>query len=347
MLAHSRQIILRNGIELSTPLLIPSLSSGALEPMPFQVSPERPPEITPSSFVHSLSLIGGIDESLLISAYDIKHGLLADCHSFETGFKQSRYAQPRILLVDSGWYEKNGSPPGSPFAVNLSEPRPWEEKHYKCIIDNFDGDLRPIVVSWDHVGLYEEQIRRAQDFFGGRRHLASVLLLKPSADSRFHNLDKLSRENVADLRAFDIVGVTEREIGESILDRLVNIAKLRRHLDVAGVPSPVHIFGGLDPLLTPLYFAAGAEIFDGLGWLRYAYREGVAMHWTAATLLDGQIRRRSFQAQLSVPLQNLDEINRLSDDLRRFLLRGGDWGVFRRGDIMRPIFESLQEKLEA
>ena len=315
--------------------------------MPFEASPGKAPEITPCSIVHSLSLISGIDESLLISAYDIKHGLLADSDSFNAGFKQSRYAQPRVLVIDSGWYEKNGSPPGSPIAVNLGEPRPWEEKHYKCTIDNFDEEMSPIVVSWDHVGLYEEQIRRAQDFFGGRSHLASVILLKPPAGSRFHNLDKLSREHVANLRTFDIVGVTEREIGESILDRLVNIAKLRMHLDAAGVSSPIHIFGGLDPLLTPLYFVAGAEIFDGLGWLRYGYREGVAMHSTATTLLDGQIRRRSFQAQLSVPLRNLDEINRLSDDLRRFLLRKGDWAVFERGEILRPIFESLQERLEA
>ena len=102
MLAHSRPITLRNGIELSTPLLIPSLSSGALEPMPFQASPENVPEMTPCSIVHSLSLIGGIDESLLISAYDIKHSLLAESDSFNAGFKQSRYSQPRVLNQSRG-----------------------------------------------------------------------------------------------------------------------------------------------------------------------------------------------------------------------------------------------------
>ena len=301
----------------------------------------------PCSIAHSRFLISGIEESLLISAYDINHGLLEDVDAFATGFKNSRYAQPRVLVVDSGWYEKNGSPPGSPFAVDADEPRLWEEADYASVIDGLDKEVRPIVVSWDHIGSYEDQIQRAQSFFGERDHLASALLLKPPPRSRFHRFDKLSGEHVANLRAFDIIGVTERELGESILDRLVNISKLRQLLNSNGVSQPIHVFGGLDPLATPLYFAAGAEVFDGLGWLRYAYREGVAMHWTAGTLLDKQIKKRSAQAQYSVSLQNLDEISLLSEDMRRFVHKKGDWEVFRRGESLKPIFESLQERLGA
>ena len=346
MLASTRQITLKNGIEFASPLLIPSLSSGALGLMPFQISPGKTPEMTPCSIVHSTSLIGGIEESLLISAYDINHGLLADSSAFENGFQDSRYAQPRVLVIDSGWYEKNGSPPGSSFATDVGEPLSWEEDDFKRVIDNLDENVCPIVVSWDHVGGYTEQIQRAQGFFGVRDHLASVLLLKPPPRSRFHNFDKLSAEQVANLRAFDIVGVTEREIGESVLDRLVRIAQLRNMLNTAGVSHPIHILGGLDPLFTPLYFAAGAEIFDGLGWLRYAYREGVAMHSTAGTLLDKQIRKRFVQAQHWVSLRNLSEIDLLSEDMRRYVHRNGDWDVFERGRILRPVFESLQERLE-
>ena len=302
--------------------------------------------MTACSIVHSRSLIGGIEESLLISAYDIKHRLLDDWDTFRTGFKNSRYAQPRALVIDSGWYEKNGSPPGSPFAIDAGQPLPWEEEDFVCVVDNLDESSCPIVVNWDYIGPYDEQIQRAQSFFGRRNHLASILLLKPPTGSRFHGFNKLSGEDIRNLRAFDIIGVTEREVGESTLDRLVNIAKLRNHLDAVGVTHPIHILGGLDPLFTPLYFAAGAEIFDGLGWLRYAYRDGVAMHWTAGTLMDGQITKRLLQAQLSVSLQNLDEINRLSEEMRRYVHRRGDWDAFVRGRKLKPIFESLQERLE-
>ena len=106
MLARSRHITLRNAVEFSTPLLIPSLSSGALGLMLFQDSPKKTPEMTPCSIVHSRTLIGGIEESLLISAYDIKYGLLEDMDAFRSGFRNSRYAQPRVLVIDSGWYEK-------------------------------------------------------------------------------------------------------------------------------------------------------------------------------------------------------------------------------------------------
>ena len=347
MLARSRHITLRNGVEFTSPLLIPGLSSSALGAVPFQAFPNDLPTLVACSIVHSQHLIGGIEESLLISAYDIGHSFLADIDAFKKGFKASRYAQPGVLVIDSGWYEKNGSPPGSPFAVDVGKPLPWEEEGFTRVIDSLDKDLCPIVVSWDYMGPYEEQIQRAQEFFGARGHLASVLLLKPPNKSRFHGFDKLSGEQVGNLRAFDIVGVTERELGESILDRLVAIAKLRNLLDANEVAHPIHVFGGLDPLFTPLYFSAGAEIFDGLGWLRYAYREGVSMHWTAGTLLDKQIKKRSAQAQHGVALQNLDEIGLLSEDMRRFVHRRGDWDVYSRGDSLKPIFESLQERLGA
>ena len=302
--------------------------------------------MTPCSIVHSQSLVDGIDESLLISAYDIRHKLLVDSAAFTSGFKQSRYAQPRVLVIDSGWYEKEGGPPAGQFAGDLKDPLLWEEADYLLTIDNLDEDLRPIVVNWDHAGLYREQIAHAQDFFGARTSLASTLLLKPPYGSRFHHFGKLSDEDVSNLRAFDIIGVTEREIGESVLDRLVAISQLRRQLERVKVSAPIHVFGGLDPLHTPLYFAAGAELFDGLGWLRYAYREGVAMNREVAALFDRQIRKRWMQTLNSVSLANLDELRRLTDDLRRFAHKG-DWSVLCRGSSLEPIFEVLQERMEA
>ena len=42
-------------------------------------------------------------------------------------------------------------------------------------------------------------------------------------------------------------------------------------LDDAGVGIPIHVFGSLDPLISPIYWLAGAEIFDGLTWINMAY----------------------------------------------------------------------------
>ena len=346
MIGRSRHIRLRNGIEFSTPLLVPGLSSQAIGPIPFQHSPDAKPEMTVCSYVHSQTLISGIEQSLLVSAYDISHSLLANSAAFKSGFKSSTYGKPQVLLIDSGCYEKNGGPPAGQFSVNIEKPRPWKESDYQSTINSLDDELRPVVVSWDHVGSYSEQISRAQNFFGVRMTLAPSLLLKPPCTTlSFHDFEMLSNAHAKDLRAFDIIGVTERELGESVIDRLIAITKLRKRLDEVEVSSPIHVFGGLDPLYTPLYFAAGAEIFDGLGWLRYAYREGAAMHRDAGILLDEPVDKRWITAVLSVPLRNLHELSRLTEDLRKLSLKE-DWLTLRRGEELRKIFESVEVRTE-
>ncbi len=345
MLPLARQIRLRNGIELSTPLLIPSLSSRAVGLMPSPSSPSSQPELIPCSMVHSELLVPGIEESILVSAYDICHDFLADSNAFRSGFLQSQYAQPQILFIDSGLYEKYGSSPDKQFGNNQYESLQWEKSDYKCTIDNLDADMRPIVVSWDHFGSYTEQIAAGQEFFCGRTAISPTLLLKPPGNVGVHDFDKFSADDFVNLQTFDVIGVTEKEIGDSVLDRLFNIAQLRRCLDSMGVKSPIHIFGGLDPLYTPLYFAAGGELFDGLGWLRYAYREGVAMHRDAAAILGGQITELMNTTLVSMCLQNLAELRRLSEELGLLAKDHRDWTHIVRGDRLKPIFRTLQEQL--
>ena len=348
MLARSRQLTLNNGIEFSTPLLVPSMSSLALAPYRLGSTPEGEPKLIHYSEIHSRMLTRELKESLLISAYDIGHGLLDGTDAFRMGFKQSDYTTPSLLVIDSGGYENKGSPPGSQFGESSGGPFPWDESDYVRVIDALDREAAPAVVNWDSREPYEEQIQRAHDFFDTRQHLGSVFLLKPPGASEFHNLDLLLAEDVALLRTFDIVGVTEREIGESIYDRLVNIARLRNSLDAVEVTIPIHVFGGLDPTLTPLYFAAGAEIFDGLGWLRYAYREGVAMHRAVGGLLGGGAKERPLSAEFTVWRQNLSEIRQLSEDMRKFARHERDWDVFgRHSESLRAVIESVQKELEA
>lgn len=348
MLTRCRKHRLSNGVKIATPLLIPSFSSLARKPISLGGSAEGNPELIHHSKIHSANFTRELEESLLISAYDIEHGLLESVHAFRVGFKQSDYARPRLLVIDSGGYEKLGIPSGSPFAEGASEPLPWEESDHVRVVDSLDREAAPAVVNWDSRKSYSEQIRRAREFFDDRRHLGSVFLLKTPKPLEYHNLELLSSENIDLLGTFDIVGVTEREIGESIHDRLANIARLRKLLDTTEIAVPIHVFGGLDPLLTPLYFAAGAEIFDGLGWLRYAYRDGVAMHREAGGVLGGNVKERPLSAEFTVWRQNLREIRQLSEDMRQFAEHGRDWGVFgRHSDSLQAVIESLQKELEA
>jgi len=69
-----------------------------------------------------------------------------------------------------------------------------------------------------------------------------------------------------DANHFEILGIAEREMGATIVDRVRLLRDLRRAMDGEGVVRPIHIFGTDDPLSILLYAAAGADLFDGLGW---------------------------------------------------------------------------------
>lgn len=351
MIARTRRIRLSNDIELETPVLVPALSSRALGPLEAEDKSGRKTELKPCSIVHSRFVLDGPVDSLLVSAYDISHGFLEESNRFCRGFIRSRYAKVNLLVIDSGGYEQNAGPHGGVFAEGLEAPLPWTRADYEAIVDKFDAKMDAVLVSWDYNGTYAEQIAWAQAFFGLRRRFASAILLmppgtaKPSRRSRFHQLDRLSGYDVANLRAFDIVGVTEKDLGDTVLERMVRLAELRVRLDAADVTSPIHVFGALDPLYTPLYFAAGGEVFDGLGWLRYAFREGIAINREAVAILDEQVTRRWMAALQTVSLQNLEAMRNLSDDLSVFAQKG-DWSRFGpRGEVLERVYESFEARL--
>ncbi len=340
MLARSRRVDLC-GSSVETPLLVPAISSKAVGPIETEVSRNRTEQL-PASTIHTSTFVGGIDEAVLVSAYDIHHGLLTDVAAFRAGFAHSIYAIPQTLFIDSGWYEKNVCPASSPWYHEVGGALPFDKEDYETLVDAFDPDLQAVLVSWDNSGPYASQIEAAQTFFATRTRFGSSLLLKPEPKRRFHDFGGLSGTVASRLRHFRVVGVTEKELGNTILARLVALASFRRLLDEADVATPIHVFGGLDPLLTPLYFAAGAEIFDSLSWLRYAFRDGMALHRECAPLLNRHYEKRFSAAIAQVQLENLDAIAELGRELKVFFHNGGDWAKLRRGTELKPAYEALE-----
>jgi hypothetical protein len=344
VLARSRRLELA-GAAVETPLLVPAMSSKALGPIELRDAGSG--ELVAASLVHSDAFLGGIDDALLISAYDVHFNYLVDAGHFRREFATSAYARLNLLMIDSGWYEKSTGPSGGNWYYEVGPAQDFEEDKFVQLIDELDQDLRAVVVAWDHTGTYEEQIDAAQQFFGGqgRDRFASSILLKPQRTRQHHEFADLSPALAARLRAFKVVGVTEKELGNSLVRRLVALARLRILLDDASVDAPIHVFGGLDPLFTPLYFAAGAEIFDGLSWLRYAFNDGQVIGRESLPLLEGHFDKRFSLAVAHVQLHNLDEIRDLSRELKVFFNRGLDWSKLRRGEVLKPAFEAMESAL--
>lgn len=344
MSARTRLVELSNGVEISTPLLVPSFSSRAWAPIGIPQEPGSRRTLQPSSRWQSKVLLGTIEEALLVSAYDIGHDLLERSDAFRQGFAESPYHQPSLLIIDSGWYEKDAAA-GSVVWSDLDAPLDWERNDFERTLDSFESNVQAVVVSWDERGSYEEQIASAQEFFASRQQYARCVLLKPPGESIFHRFERISPATAADLRAFDVVGVTEKDLGRTLVDRLSGLSKLRGDLDDADVDAPIHVFGGLDPLFTPLYVAAGAEIFDGLGWVRYAYRDGKALHVESAAVLDGAAEDSFEVVRARTAIRNLTELRDLSGELKVFA-KTADWDQIRNnGENFKRVFERIQARI--
>ncbi len=135
---------------------------------------------------------------------------------------------------------------------------------------NWSSKWPTIAVSFDSPAKFlslSRQVDRAAKLQKRYPHLLWELLVKPeTTEDPFVPFEKLIKQ-VEHLRRFAVVGITEKELDDSLFGAMTKIARLRTHMNAAGVNVPIHIFGSLDPLSTVLYFLAGAEIFDGLTWL--------------------------------------------------------------------------------
>ena len=343
MRSRSREITFHDGTTIETPLLVPSLSSKGFAPVEVGQQGEAP---APAGL---LNLFGAdaFYESLLISAYDIQYEQVLEPESLRNGFATSPYAIPQFLIIDSGWYEATpGSDLGEPYE-ETREPRAWTLELYSATVESLDADLRAALVSFDVHGPYEEQISAAQEFFADHPRFVKTFMLKPPGAGSYHqNQIKKLTPDADRLRAFDIVGVTEKELGNTIVNRLKTLFELAATLEEAGVEAPIHVFGGLDPLYTPLYFAAGAEIFDGLTWLRYGYYEGMGLYQQSLPLLKRQFDKRLPYAILDAQADNLDAMRELSRELKVFADQNEDWNVLRNGALLRPAHDALRSAVK-
>lgn len=298
------------------PLVVPSYSSKAL------------PRISVLTTIdNTVEFIAG---SVLISAYDIKHH----------GVKPSRF-NVQLIIVDSGGYETLVDEEGKLRGGNADHASfPWSPDLHAETLAGLDVTSPVVAVSYDRTDLpIVDQIHAALAARNPR--LGSAFLLKP------RNEESLTIESIADhaakLRHFDIIGVTEKEAGSTFFDRLTFIARLRELLDLNEVDKPIHVFGGLDPFMTPLYFLAGADIVDGLSWLRMALTNDGARYLPAhaamsdpmATVEDTEWRIRHTNFRRVVDMQTA---------FRRFL-RSGDYDILSGSKELSAEIKKLHGKL--
>lgn len=340
MLARSRALHLTRSGQ-SGPLLIPSVSS------------KGSPLVDGLEAKSVLPLASqDMTEALLVSAYDLHHKLLPEHDElFGPDHMQSLYGTPALLVVDSGGYElsdafESGERPRVPQEIRL-----FGRPEFETVIDRLPTDRDVLVVTYDEPDVdragYGQQREAAQQFAATRRHLKVDFLLKPPAGDRFVVSTKLASD-AGNLRIFDVVGVTEEELGDSLLERLVCLGRLRQLLDESGAEAvPLHVFGCLDPILTPLYFMAGGEIFDGLSWLRYAWHDDTLLHPEALAVLTGSVDADQVRRDTRRHLSNLQQLLRLKHALERWANEPERYEILgRHHQQIREIHETVLARLK-
>jgi hypothetical protein len=271
-----------------TPLMLPSFSSLALK----------------SDLADTVARIRDIVVGpILISAFDLHFGNLIKPGGDEAVFKTP------LTFIDSGGYENIQSPRKKQLSV----------KQHRSVLDAWPQDVLTVAVNYDcSSDEVAEQIEAAASICHGRT-LGRALLLKPGRRVAIPEVIKQLSRHAQVLAGVDVVGVTEKEAGETFLDRLQTVAILRQQLDVIGLDDlPIHIFGGLDPIRTPLYFLAGADIFDGLSWLRYGYEAGRAVYMSALASLEYP-SIPIVEAEWLVRRSNFIEVTKMQTALLKYL----------------------------
>jgi queuine/archaeosine tRNA-ribosyltransferase len=268
---------------------------------------------------------------MLVSAFDIHHKFVA-----------KKYLKvPEILFVDSGGYEA--------LYYDWLKVEKWERSMYKDILDKWDQYIPAIFASFDHdsFGLpIEKQIKREIEFLCKyRAHQMIEILLKPGKGERYLDVNQVIA-NIDDLNHFNIIGVTEKELGPTFLKRLEFVATLRGQLDRVENDAPIHIFGCLEPILMVLYFLAGAEIFDGLSWSRYAYIDGGTVYNIEYGVLELGIDTHFTKLKEEILRRNLSYLKDFSHNMRRFVDTGNyeEFGKSHMNKI-KEIHETLYSEL--
>ena len=284
---------------VKTPLLIPSFSSKV--------------RLDIDNLLQAMA--GNITESLLLSAYDLSYE--------HVGLPTSAFAE--VLFLDSGGYEASKDLDVAYLVAPPGNLQPWTINRYKTVLTRIDPIMPTFVTSFDHPEVRQpiaEQINSAVQLFKTFPGLGREILIKPEQISdQFISVSSLGA-NVIGFDEFDVIGVTEKELGASVLQRMTNIARIRYAMDSAQVHKPLHVYGSLDPVCTPLYFLAGADIFDGLTWLRHGYRDDIAIYHGSHNPLQLGITDRDELNNLRTCSANLNYMSKVKRNFLRYFGEG-------------------------
>ena len=324
MFTRKMKLMLDDLVVGTTPMLVPSFSSCA--------------DIDVWNTIRSTRKF--IRNQILISAYDVQyqHGTIPSLRNLE------------LIFLDSGGYEC-GKDDSRLFPSGVVSPREWTREIFERIAirwPRFPRNPPTVIINFDHPNLrkpLDEQIMNAREFFRKQDGVLREFLIKPETRrSKKLNIDGIL-SGLPKMKRFDILGFAEKDLGNSVHDRMIAISKIRSSMDEQRIKKPIHIFGSLDPVTTPLYFISGADIFDGLSWLRFSFHNADAYYTESLGPKIEGIKLSREQIWARTIFKNLNYLIELRNRMERFQ-QTMDFSIFEdNATFLKKSYEQLMKQI--
>lgn len=329
------------GGAISTPLLVPSFSSkglGFMKPdAQYGFSKKHVEQISDANLIMATAK-AALTQTALVSAFDISQDFIPQ--------PKNLLLNVDLMFVDSGGYETSNYYDLSELFEGPIYKQDWTPEEHLKVLNKWPDHIPSVFISFDQNIEFAKQIEAAQKLSAKFPSQLSSFLIKPEHKTHRVIPIKSILPLIEELKHFDIIGITEKELGYSILNRMTNLAEFRLALDKAGITAPIHVFGSLDPITTCLYFFAGAEIFDGLTWSRMSYSEGLATYKANHGAIKYGIHVSDDQVKVRTLYDNIYYLISLQENMHEFA-KNGDFSVFKdHGKFFMESFESLKAKLK-
>ena len=197
-----------------------------------------------------------VSKSYLVSAYDIYYGFMPQ--------DPNDMPETEYLFIDSGGYETNDS-------FDLSERNkfnyqvmPWDKDKMKEVYFNIIACPKfqsavTILSIHDTVGPFDQQLAEAISLSKEFPNAVINFIIKICFPFEYL-LDEIDQAKTS-LQSLQIIGITEKELGYTVRDRLQHLIQIKKILSSCGWNGSIHIFGGLEPKFSQTLLSCGRRYF--------------------------------------------------------------------------------------
>lgn len=162
-----------------------------------------------------------------------------------------------FTLMDSGNYES--------YWNNDAE---WTIKQFESILKEITVDLcLSFDVFWEDGKNIQEHIKETIKYTAITASMQKLGTTIPIIHSDPENFPQIVNGVVEGISP-QIIGITERELGASLIERGMNLKKIRDELDKIRTEVPIHLLGTGNPISLLVYTLCGGDLFDALEWCK-------------------------------------------------------------------------------